>query len=58
MVSHGSHGDVLFDLFLIQNNIQGVREGTIAAALLVGMIVSFYNRKFTFLARWIEIYIY
>lgn len=36
------------------NKLQGVREGTIAAALLVGMIVSFYNRKFTFLARWIE----
>lgn len=34
--------------FLWLHNLQGIREGTIASALLVGVFVSFYNKKLKF----------
>jgi uncharacterized membrane protein YczE/cytidylate kinase len=34
--------------FLMLHNLQGIREGTIVAALLVGTIARFYSKKLTF----------
>ena len=34
---------------LLLNQLQGVREGTIAAALLVGSLAKFYSKKITFI---------
>lgn len=45
-------GCVLSLIFL--HSIQGVREGTIISALLVGMCVQRYNRWFAFLDRWLN----
>lgn len=45
-------GCILSLVFL--HGIQGVREGTVIAALLVGMCVQRYNRWFAFLDRWLN----
>ena len=37
--------------FLLLHQLKGIREGTIAAALLVGIIVRFYEKKITCLDR-------
>jgi len=37
--------------FLFLHNIQGIREGTIAAALLVGTMAKFYSKKLVFVDR-------
>lgn len=43
----------IFSLIFL-SGIQGVREGTIIAALLVGMCVQRYNRWFSSLDRWLN----
>ena len=40
-------------LFLIQR-LAGIREGTLAAAFLVGYMVRFYNRKIAVFDRWLK----
>ncbi len=35
------------------HELNGVREGTIAAALLVGNVVSYYNKKLNFVGLWL-----
>jgi uncharacterized membrane protein YczE len=35
------------------HGLNGVREGTIAAALLVGNVVSYYNKKLNFVGLWL-----
>lgn len=45
-------GCILSLIFL--HGIQGVREGTIIAALLVGMCVQRYNKWFAFAERWLN----
>ncbi|WP_321438420.1 cytidylate kinase family protein [uncultured Bacteroides sp.] len=35
--------------FILLHKLEGIREGTIAAALLVGTIARFYNKKFKFI---------
>ncbi|MDP4240533.1 MAG: cytidylate kinase family protein [Bacteroidota bacterium] len=35
--------------FILLHNLQGIREGTIAAALLVGSIARFYSKRLTFM---------
>ncbi|MCB2311594.1 DUF6198 family protein [Clostridium tagluense] len=36
------------------NELKGVREGTIAAALLVGNVVSYYNKRLNFIGLWFQ----
>ncbi|MBP1663515.1 MAG: hypothetical protein H6Q19_655, partial [Bacteroidetes bacterium] len=45
---------VVFSLIFLRN-LQGVREGTVAAALLVGAITRFYTNKFTFVDKLIGV---
>jgi cytidylate kinase len=40
--------------FVLLGNLQGIREGTIVAALLVGTIVRFFNRKITFVDSFLQ----
>ncbi|BCN32572.1 cytidylate kinase family protein [Anaeromicropila herbilytica] len=41
--------------FAFFGHLKGIREGTIAAAILVGMIVRFYSRKLTLLNKMLEL---
>ncbi|MBW9157800.1 YczE/YyaS/YitT family protein [Clostridium tagluense] len=36
------------------HELKGVREGTIAAALLVGNVVSYYNKRLNFIGLWFQ----
>jgi uncharacterized membrane protein YczE/cytidylate kinase len=40
--------------FLLLHRLEGVREGTVAAALLVGTIVRFYSKRFSFVDTWLN----
>ena len=39
--------------FLLAHHLQGVREGTIAAAVFVGMIIKLYNKKLGWFFNWL-----
>lgn len=39
--------------FLLLGNLEGIREGTVAAALLVGGLIKFFNAKIFFIDKWI-----
>jgi uncharacterized membrane protein YczE/cytidylate kinase len=39
--------------FLLLHRLEGVREGTVAAALLVGTIVRFYAKHVSFIDKWL-----
>ncbi|WP_035757625.1 YczE/YyaS/YitT family protein [Granulicoccus phenolivorans] len=39
---------------LLMGRLEGVREGTVISAFLVGILVRFFSRRFTFLARWTQ----
>ncbi|WP_035075791.1 cytidylate kinase family protein [Maridesulfovibrio zosterae] len=39
--------------FLLLHKLEGIREGTIAAALFVGMMVKFFNAKLPIVDRWL-----
>lgn len=39
--------------FLLLGHLEGIREGTIAAALLVGGLIKFFNAKILFIDKWI-----
>lgn len=41
----------LITIFVFLDTYQGVREGTIASALLVGFLLQFYNKHFTFIDK-------
>ena len=43
----------VISIFLFINHFEGVREGTVVAALLIGFIVQFYQSKITVLDKWI-----
>ncbi|HNX88713.1 MAG TPA: cytidylate kinase family protein [Paludibacteraceae bacterium] len=45
---------VVFSLIFLRN-LQGVREGTVVAAFLVGAITRFYSQKFTFVDKLIGV---
>lgn len=38
--------------FLLMHSLQGVREGTVAAAILVGLIIKLYNKKLAKFYEW------
>ncbi len=40
--------------FILLNRLEGVREGTVFAALLVGMLVKFYNSRLPWLGSWLS----
>ena len=40
--------------YILMNRLEGVREGTIIAALLVGVLVKFYNSRLSMLDSWIN----
>lgn len=41
--------------FLFLNQLLGIREGTVAAAVLVGFIAKFYSRKLQFVDKWLSV---
>lgn len=41
----------LVSIFVFLDTYEGVREGTIVSALLVGFILQFYNKQFTFIDK-------
>lgn len=45
----------LVSSFLLLKEVIGIREGTIAAAVLVGYIVKFFNGKIFFLDKWLKL---
>ncbi|QKF82784.1 cytidylate kinase family protein [Halarcobacter ebronensis] len=40
--------------FVLLNSLQGIREGSIIAALTVGVLIKFYNTKLPFVEKWIS----
>ncbi|MGE0076394.1 MAG: DUF6198 family protein [Bacteroidales bacterium] len=41
--------------FVFLHKLQGIREGTIAAAILVGFIVRFYSKRLSVIEKWLTI---
>ena len=41
--------------FVMLHSFVGLREGTVIAAILVGMLIHVYNRYFAFLHRWLNL---
>lgn len=41
--------------YIFLHQLQGIREGTIIAAIIVGFIAKFYSQKIDFLFSWLEI---
>lgn len=39
--------------YILINRLEGVREGTVAAAILVGCLVRFFNKRLVFMDRWL-----
>ena len=40
--------------FILAGQLQGIREGTIIAALIIGFLVKIYSKKFSILDTWLE----
>ncbi len=42
--------------FAFLNRLEGIREGSVVAALLVGALIKFYSTKLVFVEQWLETY--